>query len=322
MQPLRKMQDLPRVEREPIEVLPVDTHVAVRSLHRRLATFNHMRLTPRRDALDWEARIRAEYALRVLEGHFVEDERQQVRAGAEQAPRNPDAFVVWFEGLEQCGPGQHDPLFEWLAHEATRKEMTWFLQQEMAGEAGFEDLLALTQIKLPTPVKLELARNYWDEMGQGHPSAMHGPMLERLGLELGIVADDTAVWESLALANLMVALAANRHYAYQSIGALGVIELTAPGRAVAVSAGLKRLGVSGEARRYFALHATLDLKHSATWNREVLRPLVAQEPSVATAIAEGALMRLQAGARCFECYRRVLGVSASSPAAVASHGQS
>ncbi|HEX7476705.1 MAG TPA: iron-containing redox enzyme family protein [Polyangiales bacterium] len=308
------MHDVLRIQREPVEALILDTDQAPRSLHRRLATFNHMRLTPRRDALDWEARIKGEYALRLLEGRFVEVERRQVRARAEQAPRDPDAFVSWFEGLEQNGPGQHDPLFEWLARDATREEMTWFLQQEMAGEAGFEDLLALTQIKLPTQVKLELARNYWDEMGQGHPSGMHGPMLERLGRELGIVADDNAVWESLALANLMVALAANRHYAYQSIGALGVIELTAPGRAVAVSDGLKRLGVSGEARRYFALHATLDLKHSATWNREVLRPLVAQEPSVATAIAEGALLRLQAGARCFDRYRRVLGVSSSSPA--------
>ena len=52
------------------------------------------------------------------------------------------------------------------------------------------------------------------------------------------------------------------------------------------------------------LHAQLDLRHSEAWNREVLRPLVAADPAVAPAIAEGALMRLACGARCFARYRR------------------
>jgi hypothetical protein len=77
-----------------------------------------------------------------------------------------------------------------------------------------------------------------------------------------------------------------------------------------VNAGLKRLGIGGAARRYFALHATLDVRHSVTWNREVLHPLVQSEPNAAFRIAEGALMRLRAGARCFSRYRKVLwGVS-------------
>jgi len=99
-------------------------------------------------------------------------------------------------------------------------------------------------------------------MGQGHGGGMHRPMLERLADELAIDLDGNAVWESLALGNLMLALACNPHFAYQAIGALGVIELTAPGRAAQVNAGLRRLGVAGEARRYFAIHATLDVKHS------------------------------------------------------------
>ena len=58
--------------------------------------------------------------------------------------------------------------------------MRWFLTQEAAGEAGFDDLVAYTQVKLPARAKLELARNYWDEMGRGNAKGMHGPMLERL----------------------------------------------------------------------------------------------------------------------------------------------
>ncbi|MDB4998613.1 MAG: hypothetical protein JWM74_6045, partial [Myxococcaceae bacterium] len=85
--------------------------------------------------------------------------------------------------------------------------------------------------------------------------------------------------------------------------------LTAPSRAEKVNAGLKRLGVPADVRRYYALHATLDVKHSEAWNREVLAPLVEADPRAAQAIAEGALMRLAAGARCFERYRRELNVA-------------
>jgi hypothetical protein len=280
------------------------------ALHRELSRLNHARMTPTHDASQWGASLDEEYRLRQLEHAFVEALRLEVSERASDAPTRADAFVTWFEQLEQNGPGQGDPLFPWLAEHASLEQMRWFLAQELAGEAGFDDLVALTQVKLQGRAKLELARNYWDEMGQGTAAGMHGPMLDNLarGLDLTIVPEET-VWESAALASLMSALASNRHYAYQSIGALGAIELTAPGRSACVNAGLKRLGVAGQLRRYYALHATLDIKHSAAWNREVLSPLVAADPSTARAIAEGALMRLLVGQRCFERYRRELGLS-------------
>jgi hypothetical protein len=254
-------------------------------------------------------------SLRAQEREFVERERGAVAAQAREAPAEPDAFVRWFEDLRQTGPGQGDPLFPWLAHSASLAQMKWFLAQEVAGEAGFDDLVAITQVKMPVQAKLELARNYWDEMGRGHRAAMHGPLLSDLARALGVHAEPgTTVWEALALANLLVALALDRRYAYHSIGALGAIELTAPGRVAHVDRGLARLGVPEPARRYFTLHATLDLRHSAAWDREVLRPLVAQEPRAARAIAEGALMRLRAGARCFARYREELGLHPSQAA--------
>ncbi|GAC1579428.1 MAG: hypothetical protein NVS3B20_26160 [Polyangiales bacterium] len=238
----------------------------------------------------------------------METERSAIARFTLDVPTDPDAFIGWFERLNDRGPGQHHRLFSWLASGATLDQLRWFLTQEVAGEAGFDDLVALTQVKFPVRAKLELARNYWDELGRGTEGGMHGPMLERLASELHLEPSDGIVWESLALANLLVALASNRRYAYQSIGALGVIELTAPGRAKQVNAALKRLSVCAGARKYFALHATLDVKHSASWNREIVRPLIAEDPRRARAIAEGALMRLQAGARCFDRYCREFNV--------------
>ena len=62
--------------------------------------------------------------------------------------------------------------------------------------------------------------------------------------------------------------------------------------------------MSAKARHYFDLHAVLDVKHSEAWNREVFASIVAEKPDAARWIAEGALMRLQCGADCFEAYRR------------------
>ncbi|HEY7006230.1 MAG TPA: iron-containing redox enzyme family protein [Sphingomicrobium sp.] len=276
-------------------------------IQRRLARWNRDRLEPSLPSGDWEATLARDAAMLHLQGEFLETLREQVAERAAEAPTESAAFIAWFESLEATGPGQHDPLFPWLEHEARLEQMRWYLTQEAAGEAGFDDLTAYTQVKLPERIKLELARNYWDEMGRGNSKGMHGPMLHRLVVRLNLdpVIEET-VWESLALANAMTAMATRRDYAWHALGALGVIELTAPGRSAAVAAGLKRLGMSAKDRLYFDLHAVLDVKHSAAWNSEAIAPAVAEEPRRATAIAEGALMRLQCGARCFERYRREL----------------
>ncbi|HYZ61015.1 MAG TPA: iron-containing redox enzyme family protein, partial [Acetobacteraceae bacterium] len=235
--------------------------------------------------------------------------RALVAERASEAPRDPAGFVAWFEALEHTGPGQGDPLFPWLAEQASLEEMRWFLTQEVAGEAGFEDLTAVTQVRLPQRPKLELARNYWDEMGRGNAKGMHGPMLETLARALKLTPKvETTVWESLALANTMAGLACSRRYAFHSVGAMGVIEQTAPGRSAMVARGLKRLGVKAADRHYFDLHAVLDIKHSAAWNAEAAWPLVEARPELAPALAEGALMRLECGAACFRRYRKELGV--------------
>ena len=290
-------------------LIPISHHGSTskdEAIHHLLSASHARRLSPAVECEDFEADLARDSYIKRIERVFVEGEREAVAAEVSRVPTEPSQFVQWFESLEQTGPGQHDALFPWLADHATHSQMCWFLQQELAGEAGFDDLVALTQLKLPNRPKLEMARNYWDEMGQGHEGGMHGPMLGLLAESLQLETEGNTVWQALALSNLMVALATARHYAYQSVGALGVIELTAPGRSQLVNAGLKRLGIGGAARRYYALHATLDIRHSEAWNREVLYPLVSSDPRIAPRIAEGALLRLRAGQRCFERYRQEL----------------
>ena len=79
--------------------------------------------------------------------------------------------------------------------------------------------------------------------------------------------------------------------------------LTAPGRVAKVAQGIKRLGLPPIARKYFELHAVLDVKHAEDWIDNCLRPLVEEDPSRVRFLAEGALMRLACGERCFDAYR-------------------
>lgn len=279
-----------------------------------LARWNRQRLAPQFATHDWRGKMITDDHMLKLEGEFLETLRNSIAGMAAEAPTEAHEFIEWFEALQDFGPGQGDPLFPWLAEYATRDELRWFFEQEAAGEAGFDDLVAMTQVKLPVSAKMELARNYWDEMGRGNVRGMHGPMLDLMAKTLNVEpAIERTVGESLALANAMTGMATARRYAWHSVGALGVIELTAPGRSALVAKGLRRIGLTDRQRQYFDLHAVLDVKHSEAWNREALFPLVQEEPRRATAIAEGALMRLTCGARCFQRYREDLwnGLSSS-----------
>ena len=281
-------------------------------LHLHLAKFNQHRLTPHFIEANWAIKTLQDAHTLIKEGNYVESERHHVQQYLVQMPYDADEFMQWFDNLKDEAPGQGDDLFPWLANNATMQQMRWFLQQEAAGEAGFDDLVAITQVKLPAQAKLEMARNYWDEMGRGHENSMHGLMLEKTvkNLQLTPTIEET-VWESLAQANLMLAMAINRRYAFQSIGALGAVEMTAPTRVAYVNEGLKRLNVDFETRKYFQLHATLDIKHSEAWNREVIYSLVKSNPQTAKPLAEGALMRLCCGAKSYEKYKQVLGINAN-----------
>jgi len=80
-------------------------------------------------------------------------------------------------------------------------------------------------------------------------------------------------------------------------------ELTSPSRVACVAEGLRRLGCPPVQRKYFVLHAQLDVEHTRAWNAEALVPLVSWFPECAPLIAEVALMRLICGEQCFDAHR-------------------
>jgi len=273
------------------------------NLHTNLAKHNLARLAMNRPNDAWEADERCEFEYRILEGHYIEELRYAVKSLIPADFNSPDQFVNWFESLRN--PLQSHSVYDWLANDAGLADMRWFLTQEILPRPAFADLLSLTQVSLPLQAKMECARNFWDEMGQGKQAAVHRSLLDRaiscLRLRSSI---ESTTWESLAYSNSMIALASTRRYAYQSLGALGMHELLMPYESASIAKGLKRLGMDQWVTSYFDLHAGLNLAHGRSWLSELIKPLVVSDPESATFLAEGALIRLYCARRCLSRYSK------------------
>ena len=292
-------------------------HLDPTFLHVGLNALNRARLCPGLSE-HWADHLRLIRAAEIIEAQYLEEERAWARTYIRELPVEPEAFVDWFVALRENGPGQFDPFFDYLAEEADRSEFEYFVKQEYCGEIGFDDLIALTQVRMPARAKLEMAHNFWDEQGRGVSADVHEHLYVQMAAELGIrdTPDEEFVWETLAVANILTGIAINRRYTWHSLGALSVIELTSPTRATRIAAGLARIGVSDAGCYYFKLHSSLDEDHWAAWLAEVITPLLHEAPALAVPIAEGALMRLCAGARLIAKYRAELGLNG----VLASHG--
>lgn len=196
---------------------------------------------------------------------------------------------------------QVPPIYDWLAELATREEFLAFITLEGGPDGGFDDLVAACQIGLDGPSKLEMAVNYWDEMGNGEladvHTELHRAMSRALGLELPHREFEPTA--SLARAALGGLLATNRHLQPEMIGALGVIELQAGPRCRRVLAAFDRLGLPAEARRFYEVHAAVDPRHGKDWLDKVVASL-AEEPGFGEGIVRGAQWRVLANGWFFD----------------------
>jgi len=79
----------------------------------------------------------------------VAEERTKIRLnGLHGRGRAVEAFCRLVRRSAHERTGSSDLLFTWLATTASLDEMKWLIEQEVAGEAGFDDLVALTQVKM------------------------------------------------------------------------------------------------------------------------------------------------------------------------------
>ncbi len=209
--------------------------------------------------------------------------------------------------------GQIPEVYDWLAQDAERDEIVDFLSLEGGPDGGFDDLVAGCQIGLQGAAKLELARNYWDEMGNGTLARVHTELHRKLSRALGLRCPprDRQPVEALERSVLTGLLATNRWLQPELLGALGLLELQAGPRCRRVVTALERIGAGEDAIDFYAEHAEVDPRHGKDW---VDKAVVAFEDDTrwAGAILRGARWRSIVNAGFFaalsdifvECERR------------------
>jgi hypothetical protein len=183
--------------------------------------------------------------------------------------------------------------YRWLARSATHEQLVHFLALEGGPDGGFDDLVAACQIGLSGSAKLELGKNFWDELGQGDAAGVHTELHSRLvrALELPAVPRAKLPVEALERAAMGGLLATNRWLQPEMIGALGLLELQAGPRCRLVLQGFDRLGVAADAYPFYVEHAEVDPVHGKDWMDKAIEPLARERPEWGARMVKGAWWR-------------------------------
>ena len=183
--------------------------------------------------------------------------------------------------------------YKWLAKHANWQQVVDFLALEGGPDGGFDDLVAVCQVGLSGSAKLELGKNYWDEMGQGDLAGVHTQLHHDL---VDAIAMPTITREQLSEAALERAalgglLATNRWLQPEMIGALGLLELQAGPRCRLVLQAFDRLGAPEGAYPFYVEHAEVDPVHGKDWMDKAIEPLAADNPAWGPRMVKGAWWR-------------------------------
>lgn len=203
-------------------------------------------------------------------------------------------------------------VYQWLAEDAGWDAVLRFLALEGGPDDIFDDLVATCQVGLPVgPAKMELASNYWDEMGNGEVDKVHNVLYRRFvdAVDLPTVARHDQPTEALERSAMLGLVATNRALQPEMVGALGLIELTAGPRCRYVDQGLGRLGANEDARAFYQMHAVVDPLHGKGWLDNAVRPLADRRPSWGPRILRGAAWKSEVDMTFFDWAERALALS-------------
>lgn len=185
-------------------------------------------------------------------------------------------------------------VYNWIAKAADRDQVLAFIAAEGGPDGGFDDLVAVAQLGITGEAKLELATNYWDEMGNGELEAMHTDLHRMTSETLGLKHSDRTKMSERALERAAFGglLATNHWLQPEMLGALGMIELQAGPRCQQVLKGMRRCELPEVAQTFYRVHAEVDPRHGADWLAHVVGPMSVRMPHWRHRILRGAQWRI------------------------------
>jgi hypothetical protein len=293
-------------------------HSARDELHRALLLLyqQHMRL-PHEGMSEYQFHPLTSHLMHELQTPWERDMLRRAHSAYDLSldalPSAPEDFSAWYRDTAFGHPLYEHDLYTFVASEAERHQLEWFFRMECAGEAAFDDLLALAQVGTRGDVKMEMAANFWDEMGRGKSHAVHTHLFHELidGLELEAPAASELPWQVLAGVNVMLWSCIPRRNAFRAQGSLGAVELLAPQRCTRLVHGAIRVGIRKKTVVYYGAHAVIDIGHAEGWLSHVIEPQVQSVPESRLGIAEGLVVRADASLDYFDyCLARARSLAA------------
>ncbi|MFK0202486.1 iron-containing redox enzyme family protein [Streptomyces lavendulae] len=238
---------------------------------------------------------------RMLENATLAAEDAHLEPGLlESAPTEPKQFLSWLKQLVRKHRAFKHPYYtDFINREAQREDLRTYVIQESLIDGRFDDFLAMMQIGTAGASKMEIAGNYWDEMGNGDPEAVHTHLFNKIYEVFDVRSEDleaAMTTTDLHSGNLAVLLCRYRHLYPEAVGFLGMTEWLAPDRFRNVVRAWERLGLPEVGITYHRLHITIDSQHAAGWFHNVVIPS-ADTAYMRRGIARGALWRANSSAR-------------------------
>ncbi len=222
----------------------------------------------------------------------------------------------FFNDLEKTIHSHHSgvdhPLFSYLKDNASLEDLREYIRQEGPFDLCFSDILCYLMPGVYGQKRIEIASNFWDEIGKGRQDRTHRKLRIKLMNTLNINEQEHIqhpskyCWEELALANFYFKSSLNRKKNTQALGALLCVEMAVPGKMNYVYDGLKRVGLDDKDLVYVSEHSVVDIKHAQGWRDDVLTPLLEQRPDLRQEVLKGVFGRLEvAGIVCEKLFKLV-----------------
>jgi hypothetical protein len=238
---------------------------------------------------------------RLLENATAAAEDRRIPPGLlAEAPADSRAFASWLKRLAREHRVYKHPYYrDFIRNSATRADLRTYMIQESVVDGRFDDLLALMQVGTSGAAKMEIAGNFWDEMGNGNPAEVHTHLFNQIFQVFDISEAElerSLTATALLSGNLAVSLCRYRHLYPEAVGYLGMTEWLVPDRFVQVVRAWDRLALPEVGIVYHRLHITVDAKHATGWFHNVVKPAASSE-FMRRGIARGTLWRLNSSAR-------------------------
>jgi len=249
-----------------------------------------------------------------LEKAWITDEEKRIPY--QDMPSNSQEFARWLRTYILSHESSEHHIFDYLANRSTQKEMSYFFSQEVTIDPRFDDLIALMQVGISDlSIKLELAENYWDEMGNGSLEDIHSLMFAHLCDELDVFEEGEgfsgvlarASWQALACSNTLLYSVLHRKNFDLALGALGAVELISPLHFTFLTKGFGRLGLSEKAKRYHELHIAIDARHGNGWLHNAIVPRAEKYENARNQIFKGATLRMNTSLDYYNYIATIIG---------------